>query len=97
MQFFQLERKLPSSTGKSNKTHQAVEGAQQSRREDLVEEEEEEAKLVLIKNFLPTQLSEDEIVAILKEAGITKGMNMGDTKKIAKPLLAGKTIISRIK
>ena len=70
-------------------TNQALEGAQKAQREDLIEQEE--AKLVLLKSFLPTQLSEDEIVTLLKEAGVTEGMNMGEAMKIAKPLLAGKT------
>ena len=70
-------------------TNQALEGAQKAQREDLIEQEE--AKLVLLKSFLPKQLSEDEIGTMLTEAGITKGMNMGDAMKIAKPLLAGKT------
>lgn len=70
-------------------TNQALEGAQTAQRVDLIEQEE--AKLILLKSFLPAQLGEDEIVAILTEAGVTKGMNMGDAMKIAKPLLAGKT------
>ncbi|QUW20734.1 GatB/YqeY domain-containing protein [Sporosarcina sp. Marseille-Q4063] len=70
-------------------TNQALEGAQKAKREDLIEKEE--AKLVLLKSFLPAQLSEEEIVTTLTEAGITKGMNMGEAMKIAKPLLAGKT------
>jgi len=70
-------------------TNQALEGAQKAQREDLIEQEE--AKLVLLKRFLPKQLSEDEIATMLTEAGITKGMNMGDAMKIAKPLLTGKT------
>ena len=70
-------------------TNQALEGAQEAKREDLIEKEK--AKLVLLKSFLPTQLSEEEIVTILTEAGVTKGMNMGEAMKIAKPLLAGKT------
>ncbi|MFJ8235378.1 GatB/YqeY domain-containing protein [Ureibacillus sp. NPDC094379] len=69
-------------------TNQALEGAQQANRDDLVEKEE--AKLVLLKKFLPKQLSEEEIIPILTEAGIVKGMNMGDAMKIAKPLLTGK-------
>ena len=70
-------------------TNQALEGAQKAQREDLIEKEN--AKLVLLNKFLPTQLSEDEVVSILKEAGIIEGMSMGDAMKIAKPLLAGKT------
>ncbi|WP_342514005.1 GatB/YqeY domain-containing protein [Sporosarcina sp. FSL K6-1522] len=70
-------------------TNQSLDGAQQAQREDLIEQEEK--KLVLLKSFLPAQLSEDEITAMLTEAGVTKGMNMGEAMKIAKPLLAGKT------
>lgn len=78
-------------------TNQALEGAQNAKRDDLIEKEE--AKLVLLKKFLPKQLSEEEIVALLTEAGVTKGMNMGDAMKIAKPLLAGKadgSIMSKV-
>jgi len=91
------DKKAPLSTEEEvavvnrevKQTHQALEGAQKAQREDLIEKEK--AKLVLLNSFLPTQLSEGEIVTILTEAGITEGMNMGDAMKIAKPLLAGKT------
>lgn len=69
-------------------TNQALEGAKEANREDLIEKEN--AKLKLLASFLPTQLNEDEIVSVLTEAGVTKGMNMGEAMKIAKPLLAGK-------
>ena len=69
-------------------TNQALEGAQAAGREDLIEKEQ--TKLALLKTFLPKQLTEEEILAVLKEAGIGAGMNMGDAMKIAKPLLAGK-------
>ncbi|HWK23209.1 MAG TPA: GatB/YqeY domain-containing protein [Ureibacillus sp.] len=69
-------------------TNQALDGAKQANREDLIEKEE--AKLSLLKSFLPKQLSEEEIVSELTDAGISKGMNMGDAMKIAKPLLTGK-------
>lgn len=65
-----------------------MDGAKQANRDDLIEKEE--AKLTLLKSFLPKQLSEEEISAVLTNAGITKGMNMGDAMKIAKPLLTGK-------
>ncbi len=48
-------------------------------------------KKVLLKSFLPKQLSEDKIVALLIEARTTKGMNMRDAMIIAKALLAGRT------
>lgn len=69
-------------------THQSLDGAKQANREDLIEKEE--AKLAILTSFLPKQLTEEEIVPILTDAGIEKGMNMGDAMKIAKPLLTGK-------
>lgn len=69
-------------------TNQALEGAQTAGRADLIEKEE--AKIKLLKSFLPQQLSEEEIVNVLTEAGIAKGVSMGDAMKIAKPLLVGK-------
>lgn len=69
-------------------TNQALDGAKQANRADLIEKEE--AKLVLLKGFLPKQLSEQEIIEALQAAGVTAGMNMGDAMKIAKPLLDGK-------
>lgn len=68
-------------------TNQALEGAQNAGRADLIEKEE--AKLVLLKSFLPKQLNEEEIANKLLAAGVTKGMNMGEAMKIAKPLLNG--------
>ncbi|MFL0507471.1 GatB/YqeY domain-containing protein [Ureibacillus sp. 179-F W5.1 NHS] len=69
-------------------TNQSLDGAKQANREDLIEKEE--VKLALLKSFLPKQLSEEEITAVLTEAGVTSGLNMGEAMKIAKPLLAGK-------
>lgn len=69
-------------------TQQALDGAKQAGREDLIEKENR--KLQILQSFLPKQLSEEEIIAELTNAGVTKGMNMGDAMKIAKPLLAGK-------
>ena len=78
-------------------TNQALEGAESAGRTDLIEKEQ--AKLTLLKGFLPKQLSEEEIAEALKAAGITAGMNMGDAMKIAKPLLTGKAdgaVISKV-
>lgn len=78
-------------------TNQALDGAKAAAREDLIEKEE--AKLILLKSFLPKQLSEEEIAQALQEAGVGAGMNMGDAMKIAKPLLNGKAegaVISKV-
>ena len=68
---------------------QSLDGAKQAGRDDLIEQEE--AKLRLLEQFLPEQLSEEEVKRALIEAGVESGMNMGDAMKIARPLLAGKT------
>lgn len=70
-------------------TKQALEGAKSANRQDLIEKEE--SKITLLETFLPKQLSEEEVTEILVGAGISKGMNMGEAMKIAKPLLNGKT------
>ncbi|MEA0565707.1 MULTISPECIES: GatB/YqeY domain-containing protein [Lysinibacillus] len=78
-------------------TNQALEGAQTAGRADLIEKEE--AKLTLLKSFLPKQLTEEEITEKLVAAGIGKGMNMGEAMKIAKPLLTGQAegaVISKV-
>lgn len=78
-------------------TNQSLEGAKQAGRDDLIANEE--AKLELLKGFLPKQLSEDEVAEALKAAGITAGMSMGDAMKIAKPLLNGQAegaVISKV-
>lgn len=69
-------------------TKQALEGAKSANREDLIEKEN--AKITLLETFLPKQLSEEEVTEILVGAGISKGMNMGEAMKVAKPLLNGK-------
>ena len=78
-------------------TNQALEGAESAGRQDLIEKEQ--AKLTLLKSFLPKQLSEEEIAEALKAAGVATGMNMGEAMKIAKPLLTGKAdgaVISKV-
>lgn len=78
-------------------TNQALEGAESAGRADLIEKEQ--AKLTLLKSFLPKQLSEAEIAEALTAAGVTTGMNMGEAMKIAKPLLTGKAdgaVISKV-
>ena len=68
-------------------TTQALEGAKAANREDLIEKEQ--AKIDLLKKFLPAQLSEEEIEAKLREAGINADVNMGEAMKIARQLLNG--------
>ncbi len=70
-------------------TNQALQGAKDAGRDDLIEMEEK--KIKLLQSFLPEQLDEEEVERLLGEAGVVKGMNMGDAMKIAKEVLTGKT------
>ena len=68
-------------------TTQALEGAKAANRDDLIEKEQ--AKIDLLKQFLPEQLSEEAIMAKLTEAGVNADMNMGEAMKVARELLHG--------
>lgn len=68
-------------------TKQSLEASIQANRPELIRMEEE--KIALITSFLPAQLSEEEAETILLNAGVGKGINMGEAMKIAKPLLNG--------
>ncbi|MFJ7982326.1 GatB/YqeY domain-containing protein [Lysinibacillus xylanilyticus] len=73
---------LPVIQKEIKQTNQALDGAQKANREDLIAQEE--AKLTLLKSYLPKQLTEVEIELRLFANGITSGMNMGEAMKIAK-------------
>lgn len=68
-------------------SNQALDGAKAANRKDLIANEE--AKIKLLKSFLPEQLSENAIVEKLMEAGIDGKVSMGEAMKIAKSLLNG--------
>ena len=61
-------------------------------RNDLVEKEE--AELKVIQEFMPAQMSEDEVEAIIKkaiaEAGAVSVKDMGKVMKVLMPQLTGK-------
>lgn len=67
-------------------TNQALDFAQKSGREDLIEKEEK--KIKILESFLPEQLSDDEAKSKLKLV-ITSEMNMGEAMKLAKSELNG--------
>lgn len=73
---------LPVIQKEIKQTQQALEGAQKASREDLIAQEE--AKLTLLKSYLPEQLDEIQITLRLQNAGVASGMNMGDAMKLAK-------------
>lgn len=77
------DSQLLSVTQKEIKqTNQALEGAIKANREDLITQEE--AKLALLKSYMPEQLDEIQITLRLQNAGVVSGMNMGEAMKLAK-------------
>lgn len=93
MDLFELEHKKQATEDELitivkkelKQTEQALDGAKTANRPDLIEKEQ--LKINLIKNYLPEQLSYEEIVETLSTK-ITKDMNMGEAMKIARPLLS---------
>lgn len=75
---------LPVIQKEIKQTNQALEGATQAKREDLIAQEE--AKLTLLKSYLPEQLDEAQITLRLQNAGVVgnRGMSMGEAMKLAK-------------
>jgi uncharacterized protein YqeY len=61
-------------------------------RQDLVEQEEDELRILM--EYLPTQLSEEEIEAraraVIAEVGATSMAQMGDVMRVLMPQLKGK-------
>jgi uncharacterized protein YqeY len=79
----------------AKKRKDAIELFKQGKRDDLVSKEEGDLKV--IHEYLPTELSRDEIVAIvkdLKEKGVANDFSglMKETMKIAKGRADGKTV-----
>jgi uncharacterized protein YqeY len=71
---------------------EAIEGATQAGRDDL--REKEEAELKVLEIYLPAQLGEEELVAIvvaaIEEAGAGGPGDMGKVMKVLMPKIAGK-------
>lgn len=70
-------------------TKEALADAQKYNRQDLVEANER--KLDILKDYLPAQLTEEEVREVCLQAGVTPGMNMGEAMKLVMPKLSGKT------
>lgn len=78
-------------------TKEALKDAEKYERFDLVQMNE--AKLAILTNYLPTQMSESEVKDKLIELGITNEMKMGQAMGVAMKNLAGKaenSLISKV-
>ncbi|MBQ0141055.1 MAG: GatB/YqeY domain-containing protein [Kurthia sp.] len=93
MDLLDIELKRPSTEDEKlavvkrelKQTEQALAGAKDAKREDLIEKEQQ--KIDLIKHYLPRQLNYEEIIETLSSK-ITTEMNIGEAMKIARPILA---------
>jgi uncharacterized protein YqeY len=76
----------------------AAEQYREASRTDLAEQEEGEAELIAA--YLPTELSDDELDAIVSEAvaesGATEARDMGKVMSIAMPKVGGRTDGKRV-
>ena len=76
----------------AKKRREAVEAYTQANRDDLASKEKAEA--VVIANYLPAQLTEDEIKKLIQEAinetGASGPAGMGLVMKVLQPKIAGK-------
>ncbi len=72
--------------------HESIEMFRQGGRQDLVAEEE--AGLAILKGYLPAQLSDDELRAIISAAiassGVTSASQVGMVMKVVMPQIKGK-------
>jgi len=77
----------------AKKRREAVEAYTQAKRDDLAAKEKSEA--AVIANYLPEQLSEDEIKKLIADAiaetGAKGPAGMGLVMKVLQPKIAGKT------
>ena len=76
----------------AKKRREAVEAYTQAKRDDLASKEKAEA--AVISNYLPEQLSEDEIKKLIQaaiaETGAAGAAGMGLVMKVLQPKIAGK-------
>ncbi|BAQ10203.1 gatb/yqey domain protein [Bacillus sp. OxB-1] len=78
-------------------TKQSLEEAQKAGRDDIVEIEQ--AKISIIEQYLPKQLTEDELKALIQSLGITKDMPMGQAVGLLMKEVGGRAegkVVSRV-
>jgi len=82
----------------AKKRKDAVSGFEQASRPELAQSEKEE--LAILESYLPPEISDEELLAIVKkgiiDAGATSPADFGKVMKILSPLLKGKASGSRI-
>lgn len=95
------EEAIKALAGYAKQRRDSIESYRQAGREDLAAKEE--AELAIIQEYLPRQLSEDDVRAIVKQAiaatGATSARQMGQVMKAVMPQVQGAAdgkLVSRI-
>ncbi len=82
----------------SKKRRDAILGFEKGGRMEMAQQEKDE--LVILESYLPPEISDEELLAIVKkgigESGATSPADFGKAMKILSPLLKGKASGSRI-
>jgi len=85
-------------TREAKKRREAAEAFDQAGRTELADRERAEG--VVLDNYLPAQLGDDELIAIVKaaveETGASGPQGMGAVMKIVQPLIAGRADGKRV-
>jgi uncharacterized protein len=95
------EEAIKALAGYAKQRRDSIESYRQAGREDLAAREE--AELAIVQEYLPRQLSEDDVRAIVKQAiaatGATSARQMGQVMKAVMPQVQGAAdgkLVSRI-
>lgn len=85
-------------TRAAKRCNESIEGFRQGGRDDLVAKEE--AELAVIEGYLPTQLSEDDLRALVREAiaevGAASPSDLGAVMKVLMPKVKGRADGKRV-
>lgn len=92
------EEVLRVVTKEGKKRREAAEAYRDARRPELAEAEE--AELVVLEEYLPAQLSDEELVVLVREAvaeaGVSDMRGMGQVMKVLQPRIAGRAEGGRV-
>ena len=92
------EEVLRVVTKEGKKRREAAEAYRDARRPELAEAEE--AELVVLEEYLPAQLSDEELDVLVREAvaeaGVSDMRGMGQVMKVLQPLIAGRAEGGRV-
>lgn len=81
------EEEVQEVSSELKQARDALEGAEKSGRQDLIDKEK--AKIAIIEQYLPKQLTEEEITAEVQEL-VTEGMSVKQAMGVVMPKMRGR-------